>query len=583
MATNLSSAAAERGRGRYSAAWASRFTAFAGSASVTAMRRGLAGLTLAMSVVWGIRAWIGCPPIGYALQDSIFALIIPERIVQGQMPVRDYSGACLILSSLPGAAGILLTGCRGLAITVGYLIAAPAFVAAAWQLARVRFSAFMAAILTLMVGVMTVATNAPGGLRGTYAMHYNRLGWVLFTLVALQAFVPPRQRPSGRRATWEALLSGACTAALLFLKLNYFAAAGLTLAIGLALFRHVRQGLGGAILGFALVLATILAFLHFNAAGFVDDLVVMSKIVGGRKLLVMLIQMLPETLPWVALAAIPFLAIIGPVVRQATAERRLTDNVRMTLAAMILLPAGILTCSMNHQHLGIPSIALAAVVLSEVGLRTEPLTGQTSNAWAGSRICVCFLVAVVSFAPTLGLDMFAMGLACKQRVFDVPSAPGRARFESAALADFVCLPQVGEPLEAEEVFRKIREGNDGRLGPTSYQYAVILNDGLDLLSPHVRTRDRVLCFDQVNPFPLAFGLEYIPGEYLWCEIHSDMEGLPCPLPEQVLHKATLVMEPKCPLFPATVDYLMSIHELTLRKEFENVAQSRFWTLWRRRH
>jgi hypothetical protein len=561
------------------------------------MRRCLACLLLATVVAGGIRAWIGCPPIGYALTDSILALISPARLAQGQVPVRDFPGSVWLSSSLVGLAGVGACGCRGLAITAGYLLVAPGVMVLAWHVAKVRLPAFFAGVWTFALGLMTVAVNAPGGLRGTYAMHYNRLGWVLFTLVALQCFMPPRATLSRRRHTLESLCTGAITAALLFLKLNYFAAATLTLAIAMAIFPHVRRGVLGLALGFSLATVAALAVLHFNAVGWFRDVVAACGVVGGGKLSTMVISTLRPNLPWIALVLVSLAIVLRPVVAEARRQRRPTENLAMALAAAILIPAGLLTMAMNHQDWSVPTLALAATSLWEL-LRRMHTSGPKRTG--GLRYVVCLLVIFASFVPTLGLDLAALGVTAKQTIVDVPAAPAAARCKSAALADFVCLPRAGEPLTPDEVFHVIRNGNQGRPALTAYQCAVILNDGFDLLTgtglktghppaadsknvdcTNSEPRDRIITLDALNPFPLAFGLPYISGELPFCQYGVSMDEKAYSPLSQILPQATLVMEPKCSLSQVTTDYFRRVYGPVLTAEFGKIGESRFWVLWRR--
>ena len=100
-----------------------------------------------------IRLCIGCPVIGYCLQDTVWILSRAEQIVQGQLPHRDYFAFHGVAPFVLVAGGILLVGCRGLAITVAFALLAPVAAAAGWFLSRTRLPAVMAASFSIMLGV----------------------------------------------------------------------------------------------------------------------------------------------------------------------------------------------------------------------------------------------------------------------------------------------------------------------------------------------------------------------------------------------------------------------------------------------
>ncbi len=179
-------------------------------------------LVLATAAILGVRLWIGCPAIMYGSHDSVLALSYAERIVEGQRPGRDfYTGGVAL--SLPNVLGILVVGCRGLALTIGHLLLAPLVVCVGWQFTRTRMSALTATAISLMLLMMMVTTNGPGGFSGTHAMQYNRVGWVLLCLVGIQTLLPARERASAGRVLFEGMVVGAALSCLAFGKLNYLA------------------------------------------------------------------------------------------------------------------------------------------------------------------------------------------------------------------------------------------------------------------------------------------------------------------------------------------------------------------------
>ncbi|MGA2618552.1 MAG: hypothetical protein ABSF26_13145 [Thermoguttaceae bacterium] len=545
-------------------------------ASTTGERRWGLLFALGLLVLAGVRLYIGCPPLQYAAHDSLWLLSIGQRIVDGQLPHRDFVLFYGLAPFLPIAAGIKLVGCRGLAVTVGYMLLVPPITATAWQLGKTRFPRPLLLLIALMLAVMLMATNAPGGLSGSYAMLYNRLGWVLGCLIAIQTLVPPRERSSFARATLEGLAVGISLSCLVFTKANYLGMGVVCLVLGGVLFEHVRRCLFSAALGFAGTSLAFLAILHFDGMAYWRDVTPAFHVVTPESRFRELLVLTQRNLPFIALACVPLLVSAKRIIAQAVAQRRLTQEVRAAAGAVAMIGLGMVVCSMNHQDFGIPTLALAAAAMCEVLRRGDSSAAAAKPRPSGPKAAsvLCFAAAVASFLPMLGMDLAAMGLALHWKVFRSGDVPTAARIHSKVLRDVVCPPRAREPLSEEQVAQAIDGQRDS---VTGYQYAVLLNDGLEVLGPQIGPSDRIFTLDKVNILPLALGLHYGTSDVSWVNPQS-----PCPPAERVLSGITFVMVPRSSLCLQTTEVMWRVYGPAIREQFERAGQTRFWTVWRRR-
>jgi hypothetical protein len=569
--------------------------------SPAAWRRWGLGLLGATAALIALRLYIGCPIIGYDLQDTLWVLSRAEQLVQGQVPHCDYFAFHGVAPFLLIAGGILLVGCRGLAITAAFAILAPVVAAAGWFLARTRLAAVMAASFSLMLGLQCLSTSGPGGLSGSHAMIYNRFGWVMLSLVAVQTLIPPRSEPSARRTILERSILGLALACLAFTKLNFFAAGIVVYAGGCVLFAQTRRGIFAAIAGFLAGSLFFLAFLRFDLLAYCNNILFVCGAVSGGSRLPALLLIVERNLAFVALACVPLVFVLRQLAGRAARERHLTEELRIAAAGLGLLLLGLIVCAMNAQDLGIPLFAVAAGATWEAAFRENSITDpalraagreeERENVRQGERETRDFsrshaltfsrsfslLAALASFLPVLAVDIAAIGLSLQWKIDYNRQSAEDAALHSPTLQDIVCPARRGQATDPERIAQAI--GNREILTP--HYMAVYLNDGLDLLKPYAGPADRVFCIDEHNLFPLALGLPYAAGDTgdRFCSKQL------YPSAEAPLHDVTLVMEPKEKRFAIREAGWEFFHELfasVLPAEFERIGESRYWVMWRRR-
>ncbi|MGO9114473.1 MAG: hypothetical protein ACLP9L_35090 [Thermoguttaceae bacterium] len=535
------------------------------------------GLALAtvMGVILGLRLFIGCPVIGYALHDSIWILAEGQQIVAGQMPHCDYFAFHGIAPFLLVAAGICLVGCHGLAITVGYALFTPLIVGAAWLLARKRLTAPLAALVSFMLGVVLMSTSAPGGLSGSHAMIYNRFGWVMLSLVAVQSLIPPNRSLSMRRSALEGAFTGFALACLEFTKLNYFGGGIVMFALGAMLFAHARRSAAAAVLGLLVGNAFFLAFLRFNAAAYWNNLTAVCAEVAPSDRIALVGGILQKNILFLVLACVPLAVACKLIARQKVAQRRARGGVRAIVASLAMLALGLLICAMNHQEFGVVTSAVATVALAEVCRRESAAAAAGNDKNQDGISCLAaYLAAVLCFVPVLGMDLAAIGMSLQKKVCSSRRELEEASLHSSRLSDFVSPARSGDAHGREEVIRAVTAGRI--LNP--HHMAAVLNDGIDLVKPYVGDEDRVYCLDLDNLFPLALGIPYARGDAGW---HANMSKTAYPDPERFLRGITFVMQPKQLVYPGAQEPMQQLFGATIEAQFEKVAESEFWIVWRR--
>jgi hypothetical protein len=357
--------------------------------------------------------------------DSAFLLDGGWRLLNGQRPHTDFSSPFGAVSLLVITLGMAVTRGSAAALSIGYAIVFPFITLWAWWISRRRLSAVNAFLFAGMAGLLTIGTHRLGSSYqlATYAMQYNRLGWALITILALQLFLAPigRRDPNdgdaaagGRHRFFSScLLEGVSTGALLglllFTKITYFVAGVALLAVATLLLARRRQtlpgqagpelplssrgtspiGTGGPLtnpgfyglgLGFVVVVLAMLAYLRFDVVSFVSDM----RMLSGAQSLVARMDALravfsPNLVPLLLLGLVLILTLIlvsrpgggwGSESRRGPGDNRLLAWPPLVGGVAVAL-AGLFTCSANAQQGAIPLLGVAALIFVETVRRSQ--------------------------------------------------------------------------------------------------------------------------------------------------------------------------------------------------------------------
>ncbi len=524
----------------------------------------IAVTTLAEAALWTT----GCTH-QYAMPwDSAYLLEMGWRVHTGEIPHRDFATHIGMVPSLLTSLTFTLTGVNAKALVYGPAMLFPLIVFGGWWLARARFPAFFALLFSLLAGFLLVGMF-PLGFPGvdfrlpSFAMQYNRLGWALISLLALQVSLRPRVEPTRAREWAEGIASGVILGILLFLKLNYFAAGIALLATGSM---AQRPKWGSVAAGFAVTALALLACLRFDVGAIIADAGEAGQAAGAGRLLVIL-TVLRESMGEIALLVLVALFLVRP----AAARGGMTRPFVSTLAVAAL---GIMICAGSNQVSRLPLLAVAAMLLVEHASRpgaTEPSRFATHRLFAAA-------VAVVLVAGTLVPDAMSVGNAWRWRWFHLSHATAPARVDSPALVDMACPALPDDPKDAAGTVDKLLHGGD-YLTPRAW--AVSVNDALRLARANLQSNDRVVMLEWYNPMPLALGMPAPRG-------YSTARGYGKIPPEkretiyrEIFANVTLVLVPKYPPKNWGAKTLREAYGALIARDFEKVAESELWDLRRR--
>lgn len=483
------------------------------------------------------------------------------RILNGQVPNRDFYLSLGPVVYMWTAAGLWLAHNSAYGLTIGFLLFAALIAIFAFRLSRTRMTAagsilFSVFILLLCTTPMPLGANSSLDL--SYAMIYNRFGYGLLSILFVTQIVPPGSRQEHSKEDWfSGIAAGAIVALLFFLKLSYFAVgAGLVLLGALADRGNTRRLLALAC-GLAPVTLAMLAFLRFDVPALVHDL---RDTVHARSATISnfgisdLFGLNTTSLIAVALAFC-FLGVSGSGARH-----------RMVLFAATvyaILSEALLVHTNGSQGATFPLyIVVILILLSELGktLRTRQ---SESAAFAATLI----VIGLSLTAPTFFGDLRSLALLTSYKT-SAPLTAGAFRVEGDHLRDLAFYDnQKDEPVRREN----------------GHFYTGFLNDGIDLLKKYSTPSDRVASLGYHNPFSYALLRQPPRAGSTWLLVDNNISAGHMLSDARMFGDATVVMAPKYMLTThvATDQFLFREYKPYLLGNFSLVAESEWWSLYRR--
>ena len=370
----------------------------------------------------------------------------------------------------------------------------------------------------------------------TTAMFYNRLAEATLAIVAVGAMLAPREpRRAWSTSVWLTVPLGVLFAT----KLSYAAAAAAVVVIGGWVRQRPVREIAVTVAGAIAVCAALLVAIGVPPGAFVADMVqlVEAQDPGGRAARLARII----SLNWPAMAALcasAAVAIRGLADRPREWRRILTvAGVSITLAVAL--------CATNYQERDLPLVAVAAVVVAVRGVR--------------SGISRRFKLTVVGVAAVLTGGLVVKELTAVGFAADLHGHPPRAtrftRVDAAPMADVLYVVP---------------------------NWVAAIDDGIDAIEALAVERPRVLVTDLANPFSFALGLDPPRGDALWWHLGTTFSpGVHPPAPE-VFATVNVVMEPVRAVDAPTVEAMWAIYGDHIRRHFDPVAETPYWTVWVRR-
>ncbi|MCX6905144.1 MAG: hypothetical protein NTW03_17030, partial [Verrucomicrobia bacterium] len=441
------------------------------------------GLALLLTVAAALLLWMGAPVINGRPADLPILLDGAWRIVNGQVPHRDFYSFLGAFPFYLVRLGMWFGGPGVSAIAYGNVILMVTLALGSMAILARRTSALYALLFSVFLGLLVVAPRPLGDPYdyNDYAMLYNRFGEAFLALFSMLAFLNP-SLPTGRRFQdiLEGTIMGLCLAILFFIKINYFALAVSFLLLAAVLrFLNVRRGLA-CLLGTSVFLVLCLAATGIPLLMMLDDCLLMTRAQNtGFRLGILAIHAAKNA--WL----LPVLLLITWEQTSGRGEETAGRfaGLRPWLLPMAFFAGGLCLIASNCQVGEMPLLALAALCGSEMIRRQSLPSGNDPVFTAGRNLAACCLLLFFLW-PTLGTDLKAL----RNCAFAVIKK------------DFV----TSETLKTTRL-RDLRFSPDGTRALYSREYMEFLDEGIQLVRRHQGTEMRLMVALFSDPFNVALG------------------------------------------------------------------------------
>jgi hypothetical protein len=539
----------------------------------------LIGTMSAVAGIAGLSWWIGPAPI-VAPWDVFTLLNGAYRIYEGQAPGTDFSNPIGPMVYGLAAIGMHLQRAPSLAaVTYGQVIFLAIISLLAWVVTWRRLPAPFAAAFTIFVAFLAISVRPLGysSQVTTYAMLYNRDGWLLYATLLLLVFVGRRMPSTKRSNAADGFLLGLLLGLMFYDKITFFLASLVAVGFGLALSTLPRSPrLGAAALAGFVVIGTLMrvAFgLHTTA--YISDLLEAARVQGGGSRAELLAHAIFSIAPVIVVSALLLGGLFIILKRQDASIRGI---MQLSLASAYIVGSSVLISAGNADEGG----NLPALVV--IPLLIVVFLGPDIPRWAGvsskkhtrprpvteSRLLLIglALLVVTTAGPIVGEDSLGLGQAIALHGYDA-KPPATQQFDAGLLRDFVI------PADAQ--------------WQTSYRTAhnlpAMINNGLDLLRKNIRPGDTVFTLAYTDPFSAALGLPLSRCGPLWWDLDFDFDRTHYPSAECAIGNADWVIIPR--MIPGqgccqeTVSVMLTLYSGYLSEHYTRVQQTPDWILLRR--
>jgi len=520
---------------------------------------GAAGLLVLLAAYLGIVAKFATGPINVFHNDALWMLDNGWRVLNGQVPHRDFYTPLGAFEYWILAWGMLLAheSARGLAIGTSFFGAMVGVWA--WLLCRRRLAPLPALLITAWL-VFTATCPAPLGFGPEFlscAMIHNRQSYALLGIILVEcAFARSRARFGGGAS------SGIALVLLGFLKLNFFGMAGLMLLASVPLQRREISRLGGLLAGSAAASLSMAASLRFSLGAFLDD---MSFVLHAHA---------PLTLSATFAGAITcaksgsvwlvILMMLGLIAFRSPAERWNRETVTHLFLGCLVLASGPLFLQTNSLENKCTLAGLWIIILLDqvtaIHLRVPDKQKQ-------------FTVALIA----LGLGGIAVDL-----IPNLATAANLVNYQSAAIKSEglrIDAPGMEDVrfYNSTSFYDKMKTGD----GDGTY-YVGVLDDGLALLRAQSRPEESVFVLGFSNPFSYLLRRKPAHGGSSFLFIPTSITQNHMPAVDRVFGDADLMMLPEYESTHHDGDqFIQNYYRSYLLQNFRFVAKSKDWSLYRR--
>lgn len=474
------------------------------------------------------------------------------RVLNGQIPYRDFYLALGPVEYLTIAFGMLLTGASTQAIAVGNAVFGLIIGTWGWLLCRRRVPLVPAVIITAWV-ILTATSPSPLGAPAmimSCAMIYNRHGYAILSLLLIEcAFANDRYR------FWGGVSSGVTLVLLAFLKLNFFSAGILLLLATIPVRRVELQRAWGILAGGTLTFVVFAIYLRSALVQFFVDMgyAIHSRI-GGVEL--------------------------GSAIRLGISSVEIATAVGLTVLAILLIGQG-----RDWNRFAVRTVLVcAAMIAGSLMLRN---TDYGENGFQLATLWAIIMIAKLAMGYPLAKEkvaisaaiLMALGGICIRFAHDADSLRTLIKYQAPSTKSLASripgMEHMGYyPVELDTLSQFRFE--------TGSTYVDYIDDGLYLLNKWSRPNESILTLGYNNPFPYILRRKPATGGSPWLHEGNNISYNHPLEPSRVFGDADLIMVPRSPSSHWDSDLdLQVIYRSYLQEHFAFVAKSNWWSLYRR--
>jgi hypothetical protein len=399
----------------------------------------------------------------------------------------------------------------------------------------------------------------------TYAMVYNRYGWILLSVLFIQLFFADRA-PSRWTGAFDAGSAGLLVGFAFYCKFNFFVVAVAAVLLALILRRELRAYIALMLLSLLLVAVVFFLTLGVRVPSYFADIMVALRSQSPDMRFRLLRHAAWVNLPQIMLIGIAWLAVVAPSLMRRQMRRQ--DAWLDTIVVAFIVGSALLTTIGNTlEHNEVPLLGVAVLYLFQTYYRQEAiyqrgnLSKRSSNgpvlAWAAA-LGLLFGPIFIRDAGSLATEGF--------------HASAGTKFEAPRLSDFV-IP-------------------DGAQRYTAYSRAAAvpaeINDGLALLRQHMAPGSKIVTLAASDPFSLALGTEPARGAPIWWDMNLSFNMTHYPVPQHLFAEADYVIYPiivdktkECCPGTMTLEALSTLYMPYLDRHYTELGRSPHWVVLKR--
>jgi hypothetical protein len=493
------------------------------------------------------------------------------RILNGQVPHTDFHNPIGALTYLMIAFGMKIGAPSVSAVAFGTVMSLALVAPLAWHIASKRLPWAIAFVFVCFIGLFLVTPRPPAFQirETTYAMIYNRQGYVLLSLLLLCVFLKPRASAK-QCAVLDGILVGALLALMLYCKVTYFlAGAALALVAAILAALPLRWLLGSA-LGFLAVSAAFFLAFQIGLYAYLQDIAMAGQSQSSAMRLKLLYQAIVGNATWIYMLIFGLGLWSWAEIRQ---EKSRSPFFVWFVTGSIVAGALLISSGNTAQLDGKddPLYFVAAVIALELFRRRN----VDEVAQPGTSISFAHTASLMLLLPVLGgtilvRDFASCAYAVAWNAKERSIIQASQRLHSFSLRDFY-VPSSTQRTTAYWL---------------AHDHPAKINDGIDLLRANLREGDRITTIALANPFSFALDLTPARDHSLWWDLGVSFDQSRFPPAKEFFGDASIVMVPRLANRTQgccfeTVDVLLGLYGDYLRAHFHEQASTDTWGLYRR--